>query len=257
MKVTTALRTLKQSLSTLHLREAAGIVEELLLTAEKQQWSFREFAQRLLDHEGKCREAKQLAKRFKSAAFPEIKTLAEFKPEESDTLSKKQLAQLQELVWLEQAYHILLLGPPGVGKTHLAIGLGVEALQKGFKVSFVTMDTLIQLLKTQEISRQAQLKMKRIFESGLIIIDDLMFMAMDRNEANLFFQFINKVYGQSSLIITSNKGPSDWGELLGDVAITTAILDRIIHKSEVIQLTGDSNRLKHRKTIFGDLVTHN
>jgi DNA replication protein DnaC len=112
------------------------------------------------------------------------------------------------------------------------------------------MDTLIQLFKTQEISRQAKFKLKRILNSDLIILDDLMFMAMDRNEANLFFQFINKVYGQSSLIITSNKGPAEWGELLGDAAITTAILDRIIHKSEVIQLSGDSNRLKYRKTIF-------
>lgn len=250
--MTAALLTLKQSLSSLHLREAAGIVEELLLTAEKQEWSYRECIQHLLDHEGKRREEKQLAKRFKAAAFPEIKTLAEFNPEESASLSKKQLSQLQELVWLEQAYHILLLGPPGVGKTHLSIGLGVEALQRGFKVSFVTMDALIQGLKMQEISRQAQLKVKRIIESDLIILDDLMFMAMDRVEANLFFQFINKVYGQSSLIITSNKEPKDWGELLGDVAITTAILDRIIHKSEVIQLNGDSHRLKNRKTIFSD-----
>lgn len=255
--MTTALLELKHSLSTLNLREAAGAVEDLLLTAEKEQWSYREFIQQLLNREEQCREEKQLAKRLKSATLPEIKTLADFNPEESDTLSKKQLAQLQELVWLEQSYHILLLGPPGVGKTLLAIGLGVEAIHKGFKVSFVTMDTLVLLLKTQEISRQAKGKMKRIIGSDLIILDDLMFMAMDRSEANLFFQFINKVYGQSSLIITSNKEPDDWGDLLGDIAITTAILDRIFHKSEVIQLGGDSNRLKHRKTIFGDLVVHN
>jgi DNA replication protein DnaC len=249
--MTEAILTLKKSLSHLHLKAAAGIVEDLLLTAEKQQWSYRECIQQLLDHEGNLREEKQLAKRYKSAALPERKTLAAFNTEQSTSLSKKQLAQLQELVWLEQAYHILLLGPPGVGKTHLAIGLGIEALEKGFKVSFVTMDTLIQLIKTQEISRQAKFKLKRILDSDLIILDDLMFMAMDRNEANLFFQFINKVYGQSSLIITSNKGPAEWGELLGDAAITTAILDRIIHKSEVIQLNGDSYRLKYRKTIFG------
>jgi DNA replication protein DnaC len=113
--MTTALHTLKQSLTQLRLSEAAGIVDELLLTAEKQEWSYREFTQQLLDHESKRRDEKQLAKRYKMAALPEIKTLAEFNPEESDTLSKKQLAQLQELVWLEQAYHILLLGPPGTG----------------------------------------------------------------------------------------------------------------------------------------------
>ena len=91
---------------------------------------------------------------------------------------------------------------------------------------------------------------KRIVESDLVIIDDLMFMAMEKHEANLFFQLINKLYGQTSIIITSNKGPEDWGELLGDPAITTAILDRIVHKCEVLNLDGDSYRLKHRKTIF-------
>ncbi|RYD05010.1 hypothetical protein N752_11645 [Desulforamulus aquiferis] len=93
--------------------------------------------------------------------------------------------------------------------------------------------------------------MKRIIESDMVIIDDLMFMAMDKPEANLFFQLINKLYGQTALIITSNKGPEDWGDLLGDPAITMAILDRIIHKSEIIHLTGDSQRIKNRQTIFG------
>ena len=85
-----------------------------------------------------------------------------------------------------------------------------------------------------------------------MIIDDLMFLAMEKGESNLFFQFVNKLYGQSSIILTSNKGPEDWGELLGDPAITTAILDRILHKSEVIKLSGDSFRIKHRETIFGN-----
>ena len=88
--------------------------------------------------------------------------------------------------------------------------------------------------------------------ADLLIIDDLMFMAMEKGEANLFFQLINKLHGQTSLIITSNKSPEDWGDLLGDPAITTAILDRIVHKCEVINLSGDSYRLKHRQTIFGE-----
>jgi DNA replication protein DnaC len=114
------------------------------------------------------------------------------------------------------------------------------------------MDELIRLLKTEEISRNSRAKVKRMVSSDLVIIDDLMFMAIDRHEANLFFQLINKLYGQTSIIITSNKGPEDWGDILGDPAITTAILDRLIHKSEVIHLSGDSYRLKHRQTIFGN-----
>jgi len=106
-------------------------------------------------------------------------------------------------------------------------------------------------LKTQEISSTSRTSIKRIIESDLVILDDLMFMAMEKNEANLFFQLINKLYGQTSLIITSNKGPEDWGELLGDPAITTAILDRLIHKCEIINIhDNDSYRMKHRERIF-------
>ena len=137
------------------------------------------------------------------------------------------------------------------GKSHICIGLGLEAIHKGYKVSFTQMDDLIKLLKTEEITRTSRTKIKRIVSSDLVIIDDLMFMAIEREEANLFFQLINKLYNQSSIIITSNKGPEDWGEILGDSAITTAILDRIMHRSEVINLTGESYRIKNRDTIFG------
>jgi len=241
---------LKQALRNLNLTEAAQVIEQTLMDAESKEWTCRQFLRWLLQYEMNRREEKQLAKRFRWALFPEIKRLDEFRLEEQQSLSRRQFNQLRELHWLEQSYNLIFLGPPGVGKTHLAIGLGVDALKKGYRVSFITMDGLIQLLKTEAISRASQSKLKRLYRSQLVIMDDLMFMAMDRYEANLFFQFINKLYGQSSIILTSNKGPDDWGELLGDPAITTAILDRILHKSEIIQLQGDSYRLKHRQTIF-------
>lgn len=242
---------LKSQLGSLQIREAANILDDLLLQAQAESYSYQQFLSKLLTHELKQRETKQTEKRLKQAAFPEYKTLQEFNVTEQQSLSQKQLNQLQELVWMEQAYSLILLGPSGVGKTHLATGLGIEAIQRGYKVSFVMMDSLIRMLKTQEISRISRSKVKRIIESDMVIIDDLMFMAMDKHEANLFFQLINKLYGQSALVITSNKGPEDWGDLLGDPAITVAILDRIIHKSEVIHLNGDSYRLKNRQTIFG------
>lgn len=250
--MSTAITELKATMKSLRLSEGANAIEDILLEAEQESITYRECLQRLFQYEIKAREERYRAKRLKAAAFPEYKPLESFVLEEQPSLSKKQFLQLKELLWVEQAYNILLLGPPGVGKTHLAMGLGVEAIEKGYKVSFARMDTLIHLLKTQEITRSSQSRLKKILSSELVIIDDVMFMAMDRNEGNLFFQLINKMYEQTSLIITSNKGPEDWGELLGDPAIATAILDRLVHKSEVIHLHGESYRIKHRQTIFGN-----
>ncbi|MBU4533135.1 MAG: IS21-like element helper ATPase IstB [Firmicutes bacterium] len=247
-----SLNQVKQDMASLSLSAASLRLDDLLTEAQVRELTYQEFLYQLLRHEVSSREARQLEKQLKWAAFPEYKTLEQFDLAEQRSLSKRQLNQLKELHWLEQAYNLILLGPPGVGKTHLAVGLGVEAIRQGYKVRFTQMDELIHVLKTQEITRSARTKLNRLTRSDLVIIDDLMFMAIDRREANLFFQLTNKLYGQTPVIITSNKGPEDWGEILGDPAITTAILDRLIHKSEVISLTGDSYRLKHRKTIFGN-----
>lgn len=109
------------------------------------------------------------------------------------------------------------------GKTHLTSGLGIEAIQQGYRVSFVSMGDLVHALKTQEITRKSQIRIKRIVDSDMVIIDDLMFMAMDPRKANLFFYLINQLYDHASIILTFNKGPEEWGELLGGRGITTAI----------------------------------
>ncbi|QFF98884.1 ATP-binding protein [Psychrobacillus glaciei] len=234
----------------LRLVETAEELPQLLREAEKSSWTYLEFLEAITHFELKKREAKSVERRLKWARFPYKKTLLEFSIEAQNSLSERQLTQLQEINWLEQQYNLILLGPPGVGKTHLAVGLGIEAINKGFQVYFVTMGELIQLLKTEEFAHKSQVQMKRLRASDLVIIDDLMYMAMDQREANLFFQMINHLYEQSSIILTSNKSPDQWGELMGDEGITTAILDRLLHRVEIVHMNGDSYRMKNRQNLF-------
>lgn len=247
----TTIENVKEMLSTIKMNYTAAALGEQLISAADKALSYESFLENLLKQEIESREAKRIEQRMKHASFPLYQTLDEFDLDEQASLSKRQFNQLKELTWIEQGFNLILLGPPGVGKTMLSIGLGIHAITSGYKVFFTTMHDLVHDLKTQEILSRARTRIKRMAGADLVIIDDLMFMAMEKHEANLFFQFINKLYGQTSIIITSNKGPEDWGELLGDPAITTAILDRIVHRCEVIHLSGDSYRLKHRESIFG------
>ena len=249
--MTKTVQHLQEQFRHLRMTEASDELPVLLRNAEKMSWTYQEFLQELLTYELKRREEKNVEKRLKWARFPYYKTLNEFNIEEQAALSTRQLNQLRELNWLDQQYNVILLGPPGAGKTFLAIGLGIDAIQKGYKVVFSTMGELVQLLKTEEYVQKSKVQLKRLREADLVIIDDLMYMAMDQREANLFFHLINHLYERSSIVITSNKGPEQWVELMGDQGITTAILDRLLHRVEVIQLNeNDSWRLKHRSTIF-------
>ncbi|MEY2192082.1 IS21-like element helper ATPase IstB [Neobacillus sp. BF23-41] len=251
------LQQLQEFMRTLRLSEIANHLPAIIREAEQKDLSFTQFLHDVVTYEQSRREEKQLEKRFKWATFPFYSTVDEYDLKEQKSLSSKKLNQLMDLTWIEQLYNIIFLGPPGVGKTHLSIGLGIEALNQGYKVIFKTMGDLIHVLKTEEITRKSKTRMKRIREADLVIIDDLMFMAMDKQEANMFFHLINNFYNQTSIILTSNKGPKEWGELLGDQAITTAILDRILYRVEIIHLNEDSWRMKHRKTIFGDQSVSN
>lgn len=241
---------LQSKMKAVRLVESSDALPQLIKKAETQELSYSQFLLSVMTYEQQWRSEKVIEKRLKWASFPIYKTLEEFSLQEQPTLKKQSFNQLTDLAWLDQLYNLILLGPTGVGKTHLAIGIGIKAIQEGYKVAFISMGELIHVLKTEEMTRKSRLRLKRIREANLVILDDLMFMAIDRREANLLFHLINELYNQSSILLTSNKGPGEWGELLGDPALTAAILDRLIHRSEVIQLGGDSYRMKYRSTIF-------
>lgn len=251
------LKHIQDSLVSLRLVEASKQLPSLLEAAEKEQMSYLAFLNNVVSYERRIRDEKNKEKRLKLAAFPSITPLEEFNLDEQESLSGKQFNQLKELAWIEQIFNLILLGPPGAGKTHLAVGLGLEAIKQGYKVSFISMGELVHTLKTMDITRKSQTRIKRMKDSNLVIIDDLMYAAMDPREAKLFFQLVNDLYNHSSIILTSNRSPKEWTELLGDVGVATAILDRLIHRAEIVHMTDPSYRMKHRQSIFNEESVQN
>jgi DNA replication protein DnaC len=245
-----SVNDLQKSLRQLRLVETAEVLPEIMRMAEMKSWTYLEFLEQLTSTEIEKRERKSIEKRLNWARFPYHKPIQSFCIEEQDAITERQLKQLREYEWLEQNYNLILLGPPGAGKTLLSIGLGIEAIHKGYTVYFITMGELISFLKTEEYVHKSKIQMKRLRDSDLVIIDDIMYMAMDQRESTLFFQLIHQLYEQCALILTSNRSPQEWTEIVGNSGVMTAILDRLLHRVEVIHMNNESHRLKNQQRIF-------
>ena len=241
------IKELAKELKLGHLMiNANKIIEE----ADINDSSYQDLLLSILENEIDLKDKRAQERRLKFAGFPVIKKIEDFDFNFQKSITKKQINRLLEMDWIDRMYNLIFLGPPGLGKTHISISLGYRAAEMGYKVSFVTMDSLMHTLKTQEISRKSKGKMNRILSSSLVIIDELGYLPITREEANLFFQLISSLHEQASIIITSNKGLEDWTELLGDPALTTAVLDRITHRCELFNMSGKSYRLENRESLF-------
>jgi DNA replication protein DnaC len=243
---------LQDKCRTLRLAETAKEIPTFLREAESKNWTYHELIHELLSYEINCREIKNIGRLMKWAEFPEKMTFENYDLKEQSAIGEKQLNVLKELNWIDEYFTLIMMGPTGAGKTHLSIALGIHAVEKGYQVSFVSMSQLMYILKSREYISKSKTRYKRIITSDLIIIDDVMYMTYEAEEANLFFQFIYDLYDKAAFILTSNKGPGEWGKFLGDATLTTAILDRLLHRSEILTFDkeADSIRMKYRKVIF-------
>ena len=246
----TAIETFKGYAHRLGLSALAQQSEILVEQAEKEQPGYCNFAASLLACEITHRDDKQLAKRVKVAKLPLEHDLDKYDFGFNNGMTPVHLAQLRELNWLDQTYNIILTGPSGVSKTYIAAGLCYQALQNGYKAYFRTMEQLMECLKMKDSVHSAMTEYKRLVAANMVVIDDIMLLPLNKPEATKLFSFINQVFETTSFIITTNKSPSEWAQMLDDEVLATAILDRLLYQCQLIPLDCDSYRMQNRKTIF-------
>lgn len=234
----------------LRLSALGGQVQHLADQAASEGISYLDFAVRLLETEIKQRNQNEMLRKVKYARLPTMHDLQAYDCAQAEGMPPAKLQQLKELTWLDQNFNLVVMGPNGVGKSLLAAGLCHHALENGYRAYFRTMEQIMATLKAKDLSRSASADYKKLYKAHLIVIDDIMMIAIARQDANAFFHFINALHERTSFIITTNKSPKEWAETIGDEVITTALLDRLLYRCEIIKLSGESYRMKHRKTIF-------
>lgn len=233
--------------------KTAGIeanIEQIIAEAESKECGFWEFTRQLMQAEASHRYENEVKRRLKVARLPRKHDLNTYDHAFANGLSKVRINQLRELNWIDQLYNLLFMGPSGTGKTFLAAGLCADAVHKGYKAYFRSMDEVLSILRLKEVTRTALADYKRFLKADLMVIDDIMLFPVEKNQAVDLFHFINLLYENTAFIITTNKMPTEWAKMLDDEVLATALLDRLLYQCEIINLTGKSYRMENRKSLF-------
>ena len=225
------------------LRDAAGRLAE---RARAEGWSHEEFLAACRQREVAARQAHGGEGRIRTARFPARKSLEEFDYDHARSLKRATIAHLGTLDFITGKENVVFLGPPGTGKTHLAIGLGVRAGQAGHRVLFATAAQWVARLADAHHQGALQAELVRLGRYPLLVVDEVGYIPFEPEAANLFFQLVSARYERASLIVTSNKPFGRWGEVFGDDIVAAAMIDRLVHHADVVALKGDSYRLKDR-----------
>lgn len=240
------LERLGEHLLKLRLLKSGERLEAMLQQAAAEELPYADFLERLLGEEVGAKTSKNIAMRTAMARFPFVKPLETFDFGYQPSIDQKQLQTLASCHYIEHGDNVIVLGPPGVGKTHLAVSLGLKAVESGYRVLFTTAANLITHLTKAHAEGRLDEKLKVYTAPRLLIIDEIGYLPIDRLGANLFFQLISRRYERGPMILTSNQSFGAWGEVFGDRVIATAILDRLLHHAVTLNIRGNSYRLKEK-----------
>lgn len=241
----------RDKLAALGCGHAAEALEPLLAEAVRSELAAHLFLDRLLDAEQAGREERRVRTMLKSSKIPTGQTLENFDFAFQPAIERSRIETLGTGAWIRNAEAILIQGPPGVGKSHLLVGLGVRAIQLGFSVQYFRFDELLTALKADAHLRPERLRKRKYMSSALLLVDEMGYDPMTREEASLFFRLVSYRYGRGAMIITTNKSIRDWTDLLaGDEVLATAILDRLLHRAQVLNIKGRSYRLRDLEDAF-------
>lgn len=236
-------------LTSLGLDTSSEYLDACLNRATKQKSTYVTFLEELLEAEQLARQQRSYETRLKLSHLPQKKDLKSFDFSFQPSLDEKQVREFATLNFATQKENLVLLGPPGVGKSHLGMAICMEAIQKGMIAYFTTMERLMDDLSRADREGRLSKRWKVYQRPDLLMIDEIGYKALDQVTGNLFFQLVCLRYEKGSMILTSNSSFADWGDLMGNVAMATAILDRLLHHAHVLNIRGNSYRMKERKAL--------